>query len=146
MTLLEILISVSILVLIVSISTKTFTSFFSSSQLDQSVQGAISILEKAKEDTIGGKGGNSYGVHFATTSITIFSGNSYVSGTNGNIVQNLPNGIEVSSINLLGSDANVVFSPISGETSSSGTIVFLNTRDNSTSTIRIYATGVVKKE
>ena len=146
MTMIEILIAVFILALLITVSAKTFTNFFSSSLLDQVVQGSISSLEKAREDSIGGKNGFFYGVHFATTSITIFSGSAYSLGANGNIVANLPSGVQVASTTLDGGGANVIFSPISGETNNAGVVIFLNSRSNATSAVRIYATGISKKE
>lgn len=142
----EILIAVFVLSLLAVILSKTFTSFLSSSSLSQAVQDSLSSLEKAREETLAGKYNLSYGVHFATTSLTVFSGASYDTNAASSTVIAFPSGVSVSFISLNGGGNDVFFIPVSGETTNAGAITLSSSRDGATSTIIIYGTGIAKRQ
>lgn len=119
-TILELLIVVSIIAVLATIITLSFSSFRNSSALQTASENAISVLNKARSNTIASKDGYQYGVHFDTNSLTIFRGGSFTSGDSNNEVYALDMAIQVSATSFVGGGADVIFQKFTGKTDQYG--------------------------
>jgi prepilin-type N-terminal cleavage/methylation domain-containing protein len=144
-TLIEILVSIGILTLLLSLSMTVFKQMTNQQMLDKDVENVVSTLIRAKALTIGGERNLNYGVHFASTTATQFQGKSFVNGSSTNLVQVFNNRTYMDSINLSGGAVDVYFNKISGTPNATGTIIFKSTGiTNKQKLINIYGTGLVE--
>ncbi|MDD5050302.1 MAG: prepilin-type N-terminal cleavage/methylation domain-containing protein [Candidatus Pacebacteria bacterium] len=139
---LELLAVIAILGIIVTLTYTSFASLRRGKNLDTETLSVLSLLEKARADTLGAKGASQYGVHFETTKAVFFSGGTYVSGNASNITMILNPLIQISSINLTGGGAEVIFDRLSGKTEEAGTLTLSLVSASSSKTIAIGATGL----
>jgi Tfp pilus assembly protein PilW len=145
LTLLEILISVAVLVLIVSVITSIFLSFDKHQALERDVSKVISTLEKAKALTLFSREASQYGVHIEASQITLFKGSTYQVGASDNRLTGLHSKVSISGYTLNGGGDDIVFDRLTGETSQDGTITLMSKIDSSqTKTITIEKTGLVR--
>ncbi|MEN9614212.1 MAG: hypothetical protein RLZZ347_519 [Candidatus Parcubacteria bacterium] len=142
---LELLITVAIVTLLVSISLKTFGQFFTVQSVDKEVGAVLSTIAYARSQSMAGRNDTSYGVHFASTTITVFRGSTYTVSTTTNIARELSGGVVVSRLSLGAGVVDVVFGKLTGTASASGTIMISSTRDSTQSkTITISGTGLAQ--
>ncbi len=130
-SLIEILISLAICVLLLTIGSVAFVNSRSAKQLDTITDSIASKLEEARAAAISGKNGTNFGVAFSSTTYTYWSGSSYSAGATGNIVYPLTSGFSISST-IPGSTFSIRFSRVSGTPSATGTITI--TKNGSSST------------
>jgi prepilin-type N-terminal cleavage/methylation domain-containing protein len=143
-TLVEIIVVVSILSIMTGTIFAVFNSFDQEKALSMETSNIISILERARNLTLFSKDAYQYGVHFSSTTITLFKGGSYSASDQNNIITELHSKVFVSSINLNGGGSDVIFKKLSGETNQNGSITLGNSIDNSQiSTINISNTGLI---
>lgn len=135
-TLIEIVIATSILLLIASIVSGTYSKFNKSTLIKTEAAKIASLLYKAKSDTISSRGGMRYGIHFESSRVVLFQGESYSASSANNENFPLSGSITVSSINLAGGGADIVFQRLTGTTDTPGTIV-LSTAGNSGATVSL---------
>ena len=141
-TLLEILIVLAILGILVAVVFPPLINFRRSSVLNVETQEMVTLINKARLSAISSKGDVQYGVHFATTSVTIFSGTTYVPGATGNEEHIFDPTVSIGtagSIVVNGGGADVVFQRITGATDQNATTtlsVVANTTASSTIVIR----------
>ncbi|MBX4198175.1 prepilin-type N-terminal cleavage/methylation domain-containing protein [Candidatus Parcubacteria bacterium] len=143
-TILELMIVMGILGLLSYITITTFSLFNTTQALNRDVQLIVTSLEEARSKTISSDDSSQYGIHFATTTITLFKGSSFNSADPLNQIVFLNTTNRVSAITLAGGVKDVIFSRISGDVSGSGTVVISSARASSTKTVTIYATGIVE--
>jgi len=145
LTLIEIIIAIAILGIILAIATVGFHNFFNAQKLDQLNEDLISFFRKAREKTITSESGLAYGVHIQENKLVIFRAPNYTEGGATNETLNLPSDFFVSQINLENGKINIIFQPLTGETSAFGTIIIEKRNDSSfNKTIRVYETGVIE--
>lgn len=145
MTMIELLVALGILSFLFMMTTKTFQTANSGEALDTNALKVSAELNEARSLTLSSKNADQFGVHFATSSITLFEGTSFVSGSATNTVSTLNPLVQISSITLSGGGSDVIFQRLTGKTSQSGTITLsLIGSPSSTKTITIYATGIVQ--
>jgi prepilin-type N-terminal cleavage/methylation domain-containing protein len=142
LTLVEILVVISILGILTAISLTSFVTLRKSEGLKKDTETVIEILRQARAQTLSSKDGQTYGVHLATSTATLFSGSSYSSTTPTNLVFNFNNTDTIQTVSLVGGGSDVVFKRLTGETNQSGTILFSSPSVSMTKTIVIYKTGV----
>jgi type II secretory pathway pseudopilin PulG len=144
-SLIEITLVISIFIILVGLATINLYKFQHTDQLSSAVNSFFADYKsqqlKAMIGETDGTGSvSSFGVHFETSSYTLFQ-NTY--GTN-NFSVNLPAGTQLSTTL---SNSQVVFMSGSGEVSGfingQNTIIFKDTVDNSTKTVTINRYGVV---
>lgn len=147
MTLLELLIVIAIIIVLSVIVTPSLSKFKAERSLVNTAEDIVSVLNKARNDTIGSLGGNQYGVHLDTNKFTYFIAPTYINGTSTNIVTTLDDSITIPSsggINLNGGGSDIIFTRITGDTSNYGTIVLqLSSDATRQKTITINKTGVI---
>ena len=84
-TLIEALITLAILGLMVTISVLAFKTFKTSQGLDKDTELVIETLQKARTQTLSSQNASVYGVHFASSTVTIFTGATYAAGASTNL-------------------------------------------------------------
>ena len=103
-------------------------------------------LEEAHARTLASDDDTTYGVHFATSTVTLFPGTLYIAGSSENKVLTLRKA-EIASINLSGGVQDIYFNRLRGSASATGTVTVIQTADEAlTRVIRIYDSGLVDIE
>lgn len=144
-TVIEVLIVIAITGILATITFTTFTNVYRTHALDKTRTTAISILEQARSNSMASKNSQRFGVHFATTTITLFQGNSYTAGSSTNSVFTVSPYVLLSDIDLNGGGNEVVFGRLIGTTTHYGTLTYtLSTDTSKTKTITVYATGIIE--
>jgi len=136
-TLVEVLVSITIIAILSSIIVVSLSSYRASKLVETTANEIAFKLEEAKTNSIAGKGGSSFGIHFASTSYTYFRGSTYNSSDTDNISPTFPEDFSITT-NLTGSAVNIIFSRLTGTPNVTGTITISKTNDSSkTKTITI---------
>ncbi len=141
-TLIEVLIVVAIVGILAAISVNGFGAFATRSGADASARVVLSALEEARARTLSAEGGTSYGVHFGSTTVTVFAGETYDAGDTSNEVRTLRRA-EISSVSLTGGANTIVFARLIGTASATGTVTVVQSVDVTLSrTITIHESGL----
>ena len=124
-SLIEILIIVSIIGIISTIVVPSLSRFHDQQALRNTTEDVISLLNEARNNTISSKNSTTYGIHFQSNKIILFSGSSFtISPSNKQIdfdsVIIIPS---VGGINLNGGRSDIIFDRITGDTVGYGTII-----------------------
>lgn len=144
-TLIEILIVIALIALISTIATIGFTGFMSNQTINPLAEDAVSIIRKARENTLASRSGNAYGIYLGNSEITLFTAPTYVQSNPSNEVFNLPQGFEIIDINIANSTSTIIFQKISGVTENSGSFTIRNANDPSViRVINIYESGTIE--
>lgn len=141
-TLVEVLVVMAIMLILTLISVQGLQTFAYRTGYISAARTVFGALEEAQARTLASDGSLAYGVHFETDSVTIFQGSTYTAGTVTNDVRTLPARTSIDNIALVGGTNNIIFTRLTGTTSSSGTVRVIVTSNSSLSrTITIYKTG-----
>jgi len=144
-SLVEIVIVISIIVIICAITIVSLSSFKNGQVLRNTAVDIVSMLNKARQNTLSSINSNNYGVHFETNKMTLFIAPTYTQGVGTNEVINFNSvvNIPVSGGINVGGGSDVIFQRLTGETIG-GTIVIQQT-SNATKqkTITISKTGII---
>lgn len=139
-SLMEILVVIFIMAVLIILGFINYRDFEKKISLSSSASQIISALHLSNERTLSSSGNLVHGVHFASDSYTLFSSSTYDVLDPDNEVFNLPSGIEISEINIGGSD--VVFNRLTGATVNSGTVVLrIASNPLETRTVEILPSG-----
>lgn len=137
-TLLEMLLSVAIIGLIVSLSLPVYQSFQSRTDLDVSAEQLVHTLRRAQTYSRGAKGDSQWGVRVQNASMTLFKGTSYETRDSAlDEVISIPPTFTVSGL------SDVVFSKMLALPNSTGSVVIAHGSTNNTRTVSINAQGMV---
>jgi len=123
-TLIEVLISISIIIIIASIATPNLIEFKRQQTLKNTTEDVLSLLNKARNNTIASKESKNYGIRFFSDKVILFRGLTYTESTDNEVV-NFDSFVTIPSvggINLLGGGDEVVFSRLTGDVANYGTI------------------------
>ena len=143
-TLIEIAIVLLITTILIAVVVNSFSKFRNEQALKSETEEIISSLQSARDRTLSSENSYQYGVHFTSSSITIFRGASYSSSDSNNIVKNVITGTTISTISITGGGANIIFDRLTASTNTDGTIVVQATDDTTRSrTITISKTGII---
>lgn len=142
-TMLEIVISVAILALIVSLSLGALSSFRERQSLVSEGEGIASLVRDARTRTLAGQGGTAWSVFFSSTAVILFPGTSYVVGGPNQVVRDIPAHMTLSTA-LLGGGSTLSFERLVGTTNQAGTISLSS--GASTLVLRVEQGGVVGVE
>lgn len=142
-TLMEILLVIAISLLLLGTTLSVFFSFSKSRAIDVASERIIDTLRIARSHTLASKDESTYGVHFASSTITLFKGSSFSSVDPNNIVYTFPRFVELSVIDLVGGGNDVIFQRLTGETDEFGTTTLQLISDpTTTATVFIRNTGL----
>ncbi|PJE76218.1 hypothetical protein COV04_00490 [Candidatus Uhrbacteria bacterium CG10_big_fil_rev_8_21_14_0_10_48_11] len=120
-TLLELLFSITIFTLLSTVAFVSYRSYERRLTVQAVARDIISVLDTAKSRTLAAKNDISYGVHFSSSSYTLFAGETYTAGDVGNEVHTVNDNVELYALSLTGGD-DVLYSRVRGSTVNSGTI------------------------
>lgn len=143
-TVIEILVTVSILAILMVIIFLGYSSFRDRMSIDVISNEVVGSLHLARNKTVSSVDSSSYGVHFENNQYVLFKGNVYNPGDINNIVYTLPAQVEIYAINLSGGGGEVLFNRINGTTDSDGDITIRLISDPSRLIqINIFASGQI---
>ena len=140
-SLVEMVVAIAIVVVVISIITSTFVGFSNQQSLEKDIDVVQSYVEKARQQTLSSKNTSQFGVHFATTSVTLFQGTVYASSPS-TTVYNLSSKVMMASSSIASLANDIYFQKISGEPNATATITFNLVGSNNTKSVIIYATGL----
>lgn len=141
-SLIEMIIVFGIVALIAQISISTFVNVSNNQSLEKDVNYAVSMIERARTQTINAKNNSQFGIKFASSTITLFQGTTYNANSASNTVFALSSKVEIAAINLTGGVSQATFEFITGKSNATGTVKFRLKQDaNSSSTIMLHKTG-----
>ncbi len=142
-TAIELLITLSILVILTIIIFTSMNSFRNNKALQMVSEDILSLLDEARGDTLSAKDGYAYGVHFESSKIVLFRGTAYSSSDLNNKTVDVDNAVDVYNISLVGGGQEIIFQRLTGKTSQTGTVMIRLKADTSkTKTVTIEASGV----
>lgn len=140
----EILIVAFIVIVLATFAVGSISSYRNGQALKDASDDVVSLLNRAHSNTLAGDSQLSWGVHFTSSNMTLFSGSSYTNGASGNTVITLSSVVTLSSISLNGGGSDVIYNRLYGDTSNYGTItVQLSSDSTKTRTVTITKPGVV---
>ena len=141
-TLIELLVSISIIAVIATIFISAFSTFRENSQLSEAQSAIIGLLKDARSRTLSSQNKSNYGIHFETAKAVLFKGNAYNPADTSNEPYFLPTSVQISAINLTGGAVDTVFTRLLGTTTASGTVTISSKRTGgSFRVITILGTG-----
>lgn len=139
-TLIEILLVIFVMTALLVLGFINYRDFEKMVALSSSASQIISTLHLANERTVSSSGNSAHGVRFASSTYTLFASSTYDVADPKNEVFNLPLGIEISGLNIGGSD--VIFNKLTGATTNFGTIVLrIASKPSETKTVKILPSG-----
>ena len=144
-TLIEIIIVAAILGIIATLSADVLRSIYESSALKAGSGEVYRALVDAKENTLASDGDTVYGVRVSSTTVTRFSGPSYVPGSASNRMYTFEAGVTATGTIVM-DGRDIVFSRLSGMPSATGTVYVLDADGAGTTTIIIHASGLIEYE
>ncbi len=149
LSIIEVLMVVFMVGVIVSIGFNSYVGWQKQVRLINTKEEIKSVLVRAQQQATSAMGNKSWGIHLATTSYSLFSGDFYDQDNPSNQVWDLQ-GIEVLSASTTfsngagGRGSDVIFYKFTGLTVNTGTIDLLVSSDpNSTTTINVSASGKI---
>ena len=145
-TLIEIISAMVILLFISVLVLSNLSRLRQSADLDRAANETLELLGEARSKTLSSENALNYGVHFASSSATLFSGGVFSASDPANMVFDLPSGVVISAIGLSTTTANVVFERLTGESKATGTVIFTAARTNLQSGISILPSGLFIKQ
>lgn len=143
-TIIEIVIAVAVIAILSVIAFNSFSSFKNEQELANVIEEVVSDLRLARSKTIASENFSQYGVHFESQKVVIFTGTTYSAIDPNNIIYDVPARIEISSWNLAGGGADVIFQRLTGKTNQYGSITArVKTEPTKTKTVNIKQTGII---
>lgn len=137
-TLVELLLSVSIIVILVGLSLPVYFNFVARNDLNIATQNLTSSFRRAQTNARGVNGDASWGVAIVSESVVLFKGATYATrDSTYDEVSGLQGSITTSGI------TEVVFSKLFGAPNTTGTVTLSNTQTNETRTVTLNAKGTV---
>jgi type II secretory pathway pseudopilin PulG len=118
LTLVEVLIVTSLLVILLALGTVIFANFARQDEIAGESQKIVALVNEARAKTLagysgGGESGLNFGVHFEADAYTLFSGVSFNSADPSNQKFDLPVRLRITDLSL--ASGNIIFEKITGE-------------------------------
>lgn len=143
-TLIEILVTITILLIVASIVVGSFRSVTSTYELKRVTNTVATMIEEARSYSISSKNGSKYSIRVEPTRVIRYEGTIYNSSDVNNYVFDLGSNIIVASSSFVGGTTTVTFEKITGKTYNYGSINFaISGATTSSSTISINKTGII---
>ena len=146
-SIIEILIVISIIGILAAVIIPSLSKFRNEQALRNTTADIVSLLNKARNNTISSLSSSNYSVHFETTRFVYFTGSVFNNGAGTNSAFTLSTSVTIPAsggISLNGGGADVIFTRLTGETANYGTIIVrLASDDTKQKTITISKTGSV---
>lgn len=146
-TLVEVLVIIVIIGILVAIVTPSLSRFRGAQALRNTTDDIVSLLNKARTDTLSSYNSSQYSVHIESTRAVYFVGTTFTDGLSTNQQVTFDSSVTIPAsggINLNGGGSNISFTRLTGDTTAYGTIVIQLASDATTSkTVTISQTGLV---
>lgn len=143
--LIELMAVIALAAVVFGLTLTTFSSFADMQSVDKENDVIIAYIQKARNQTINAKNGNQFGVHFASSTVTIYEGSAYAAGAGSNLVYRLSPKVEISALALTGNANRVLFEQLTGKPNATGTVrIRLKTKAAHTKASVIYGSGLVE--
>lgn len=137
-TLIEILLSLSIIMILTGLSLPIYAAYNNRSNLDIATQTVAETYRRAEAYSRAAKNDSGWGVHIQSESITLFKGTVYTSrDTAFDDLNTLPPSITPSGL------ADIYFTEVTGTPNTAGTTTLTLTGTNDARTINVSTTGMV---
>ena len=138
-TLVEMLLSVSIIALLVGVSAPVYNSFATRNDLDVTIMGLETALRRAQTYARAVEGDSQWGVAVITGKVVLFKGATYATrDTNFDESTTVSGGITTSGL------SEVVFAKMTGTPSATGTATLTSSSTNDSRTVTLNAKGMVE--
>ena len=142
-TFVELLVVLSIIAILVAVSVSALKNFRYAASLKVATQEVYRSVVDARSNTLASQGNSVYGVRIATTSVTRFTGATYVATSTSNITYVFEYGVTATGT-LAISGTNVIFARLTGKPSATGTVYIRGASVVGTSTLVIHASGLIE--
>ena len=140
-SLVEILVVMAIAAMLLGIGTYWYVSARSHALVNSTTDSIVSALQKAKSNTLTGKGGLTYGVQFGTSTYTTFSGSTYNASDASNISFPIDQRVTMAASTTAVNSA-IIFTRLTGVPNATATISIYETANpNVKKTVNLGALG-----
>ena len=145
LTIIEIMIAVSVIVVLATLSFQVFNVFIKRQALDKDAQKIASMLKEARSATLASRANSVYGVHFVATRTVMFRGTVFIESDSNNRELSLNPRVQITVTNLNGGGSDIIFDRLTGATDQYGSITLSLVASTSiTKIISIEETGIVE--
>lgn len=129
------------MVILSAVSVGAFFSLREKSSIQKDADSIVSIIEKAKSMSSNRKNDSSYGVKFASSTVTLFSGPTFASG---NVISkyDLEKSVKVSTVSFSSNSLELSFNKITGNPNATGTITL--SAPSHSKIVTIFGTGIIE--
>lgn len=138
-TLIEMLVILAILAILIIVVLPSFSTMRDNQILKTTVSEALSVLDKAKSQSLSSVNSSEYGIHFESDKIVIFKGTTYSSSDVNNEDFLISSGVSISSVNLTGGAVDIYFDRLSGVPNKTGSVTI--SVSSTSKIVTISATG-----
>jgi len=138
-TIVELLIVFAIIAIMATVVFAQLAKTRENQVVKSAVADVLSVLNKARTQTLASLNSSEYGVRFESNKVIIFKGKVYSSSNLSNVITNIISPATISTITLIGGGAEIYFNRLSGAPSTSGSVVVSS--PNFSKTITISPTG-----
>jgi len=137
-TLLEMLLSITIIGILVGLSTPVYRSFLVRNDVDITLQSVANTIRRAQTYARGVSGDSVWSIEVQSSTITLFKGTVFASrDTNYDEVIDMPGNVTASGL------SEVQFTKFTGKPNTSGNIVLTTTTTGETKTLTVNTEGMV---
>lgn len=144
-SLVEIVLVIGIMAVIATIVIFSFSTLNQNYILEGAAQNAVAMFKDARSRTLSAKNNSQYGIHIASSSITLFPGSVFVSGNPSNETLTFSQSVAVGTTTLSGVGFDIVFSRLKGAPSQFGaTSVYLVNNPSKYKNIFIRESGLAE--
>ena len=145
LTIIEIMIAVSVVVVLAALSFQVFNVFIKRQALDKDTQKIVSMLKEARSATLASRANSVYGVHFVATRTVMFKGTVFIESDSNNRELSLNPRVQITVTNLNGGGSDIIFDRLTGATDQYGSVTLSLVASTSiTKIISIEETGIVE--
>jgi prepilin-type N-terminal cleavage/methylation domain-containing protein len=142
-TLLELLVSITIISLVAIIAFPFMQSSVGKTELQSAIWELQDNLRRAQSQSINGKGNTNWSIHFDTTSYTLFEGNTYSGVDPDNIDYDLSSSITITDVSLNGGGNDIRFVKSKGRTDDYGSVTLTDSSTNDTASLSVTRQGKI---
>lgn len=136
---------IAILGFLTTITTVAFSNVAKKESVEKDAMMIVSLLDQARSLTLSSKDDTQYGVHFSSSTVTLFEGATYDSNNPDNQSFDLSARTELSTIAFSPAGSEVVFARLTGRANRFGTTTVSLKADASTAkSVVLFSTGVVE--
>jgi prepilin-type N-terminal cleavage/methylation domain-containing protein len=143
-TLMELIIVIAIIGILSTLVFSSLSETKNNQILKSTVEDVVSVIDKARSQTLASLNLTTYGVHFESNKIVLFSGTTYNTDNASNEVIDISSPANISNISFAGGATEFYFNRLSGVPSKTGNItISISSNANLVKTITISSTGGV---